>query len=111
MYHLASLGDIRFYFEGTSYFKFEGQTGQEMLWMDGNLTTRFVQNENRWRMKVSMVGQYSTPWPEKAPVSGQEWVNPEGHILEEVPYILKDAEITSKKILDFVEYFNIKLCS
>ena len=97
MDHLVSLGDIKFYFEGTSYFMFEGQTGQEMLWMDGNLTTSFVQSENRWMMKVSMAGQYSTPWPEKTQLSGQEWINPEGNLIDEVPFIQKDTEITSKK--------------
>ena len=48
-------------------------------------------------MKVSMAGQYSTPWPEKTLVSGQEWINPEGNLIDEVPFIQKDTEITSKK--------------
>ena len=97
MEDLASHGDIKFNFEGTNYFVFEGQTGQNMLWMDGNLTTSFVQEEeNIWKMKVSMVGKYSTPWPEKTVVSGQEWTNPEGDIIEEVPYIDTGVEILGK---------------
>ena len=65
--------------------------------MDGNLTTTFTKEENNsWMMEMSMIGKYSTPWPEKTIVSGDEWVNPEGNLIEEVPYIDTGIEVLGK---------------
>merc|ERR1711915_248897 len=57
MDHLASLGDLAFFFEGSSYVIFEGQTGQDLLWMDGNLTVSFGKaGFETWSMNISMEG-------------------------------------------------------
>ena len=72
---LQELGRIELSFEGTSYFLVEGETGQDLLWMEGGLSLEFLQSG---QLVLGLSGQYSTPWPERQPVTGGQWTNPEG---------------------------------
>ena len=75
MASLQELGRIELSFEGTSYFLVEGETGQDLLWMEGGLSLEYLESG---QLVLGLSGQYSTPWPERQPVTGGQWTNPEG---------------------------------
>merc|ERR1719341_278984 len=91
--HLVDLGWMSSEFEGTSYYVFDGQTGYDLFWMSGELETKVMAGDDEtWEMEIKMTGVFSTPWPDKEPVSGGEWYGPEGGIVQ-VPYINTSTQI------------------
>ena len=46
-----------------------------------------------WRVEVELEGGYSTPWPDREPLSGAGWTSPEGEPVM-VPYIDTAATLT-----------------
>ena len=88
---LQELGKIELSFEGTSYFLVEGETGQDLLWLEGALSLEFVESMNAdGDLVLDLSGLYSTPWPERQPVSGGLWTNPEGREVT-VPGVVTQA--------------------
>lgn len=84
---LWGLGEIKVEMEGSSYYVGE-EGGQDMLWMEGQVWLALVPGleAGTWNLEMDLAGWYGTPWPEKVPVSGGLWTNPEGQGVV-VPYL------------------------
>ena len=61
--------------------------------MEGEVRAAVVRAGVEWRVEVELQGGYSTPWPDKEPLSGAEWTSPEGEPVM-VPYIDTAATLT-----------------
>ena len=61
--------------------------------MEGEVRAAVVRAGAGWRVEMELQGGYSTPWPDKEPLSGAEWTSPEGEPVM-VPYIDTAATLT-----------------
>ena len=113
---LASRGEVELGFEGTSYYVVEGETGQSLLWLEGALLLRVAEVEEGWELGLEMEGGYATTWPEKIPVSGGPWTNPEGTqvdvpgVVETLVFLVDASSCSTMATSAELWHYNILSC-